>query len=69
MSVARRTGLAYVWTQLLLFILSKKMIVPGISSYANAVAQHKGDVVNDKEGIESSWALGIAIVKLAKRLK
>ena len=69
MSVARRTGLANVWTQLLLFILSQKMIVPGIKSYANAVAEHKGDVVNDKEGMESSWALGIAITKLVKRLK
>jgi multimeric flavodoxin WrbA len=69
MSVARRTGLANVWTQQLLFILSQKMIVPGIKSYANAVAQDKGDVVYDKEGMESSWALGIAVAKLAKRLK
>jgi multimeric flavodoxin WrbA len=69
MSVARRTGLANVWTQLLLFILSQKMIVPGIKSYANAVAQDKGEVIKDKEGMESSWALGIAVAKLAKRLK
>lgn len=69
MSVARRTGLANVWTQLLLFILSQKMIVPGIKSYANAIAQDKGDVVNDIEGMESSWSLGIAVTKLAERLK
>lgn len=68
MSVARRTGLANVWTQQLLFILSQKMIVPGIKSYANAVAEAKGTVVNDKEGMESSWDLGVAIAKLAKRL-
>ena len=36
--------------------------------YCARGAQHKGDVVNDKEGIESSWALGIAITKLAKKL-
>ncbi len=69
MSVARRTGLANVWTQQLLFILSQKMIVPGIKSYANAVAESKGEVVNDKEGMESSWDLGVAITKLAKRLQ
>ena len=69
MSVARRTGLANVWTQLLLFILSQKMIVPGIKSYANAVAQEKGEVVKDAEGMESSWSLGLAVTKLAKKLK
>lgn len=68
MSVARRTGLANVWTQQLLFILSQKMIVPGIKSYANAVAESKGDVVNDKEGMQSSWDLGVAVAKLVKRL-
>jgi multimeric flavodoxin WrbA len=69
MSVARRTGLANVWTQLLLFILSQKMIVPGIKSYANAIAESKGDVVNDKEGMESSWDLGVAVTRLVKRLR
>lgn len=68
-SVARRTGLANVWTQQLLFILSQKMIVPGIKSYANAIGQEKGDVLNDKEGMESSWELGVAVTKLVKRLK
>ncbi|MBD3207185.1 flavodoxin family protein [Candidatus Bathyarchaeota archaeon] len=69
MSVARRTGLANVWTQLLLFILSQKMIVPGIKSYANAIAQEKGEVLKDKEGMESSWALGLAVTRLAEKLK
>jgi multimeric flavodoxin WrbA len=69
MSVARRTGLANVWTQLLLFILSQKMIVPGIKSYANAVAEEKGEVLKDEEGMESSWDLGVAVTKLAKKLK
>jgi len=68
MSVARRTGLANVWTQQLLFILSQKMIVPGIKSYANAVAEAKGDVLNDEEGMESSRDLGLAIARLAEKL-
>jgi hypothetical protein len=44
------------------------MIVPWIKSYANAIAQDKGEVVKDEEGMESSWSLGIAVTKLAKRL-
>lgn len=68
-SVARRTGLANVWTQQLLFILSQKMIVPGITSYANAVGSKPGDVLNDEEGMRTSSDLGAAIAKLAIRLK
>jgi hypothetical protein len=45
------------------------MIVPGIKSYANAVAEEKGQVHKDEEGMESSWALGVAVTKLAKKLK
>ena len=68
-SVARRTGLANVWTQQLLFILSQKMIVPGIASYANAIGGKPGDVLNDEEGMRTSRDLGIAVAELAKRLK
>jgi multimeric flavodoxin WrbA len=69
MSVARRTGLANVWTQQMLFILSQKMIVPGIASYANAVGQAPGDVLQDEEGMRTSHDLGAAVAKLAIRLK
>ena len=69
MSVARRTGLANVWTQQLLFILSQKMIVPGITSYANAIGGAPGDVINDEEGMRTSHDLGEAIAKLAMKLQ
>jgi multimeric flavodoxin WrbA len=68
MSVARRTGLANVWTQEMLFILSQKMIVPGIASYANAIGSKPGDVLNDEEGMRTSHDLGVAVASLAKRL-
>ena len=68
MSVARRTGLANVWTQEMLFILSQKMIVPGIASYANAIGSKPGDVLNDEEGMRTSRDLGEAVANLAKRL-
>lgn len=69
MSVARRTGLANVWTQQLLFILSQKMIVPGITSYANAIGGAPGDVLQDEEGMRTSHDLGVAVTKLAMKLK
>jgi hypothetical protein len=69
MSVARRTGLANVWTQQLLFILAQKMIVPGIASYANAIGGAPGDVLKDEEGMRTSRDIGIAVAKLAQRLK
>ena len=69
MSVARRTGLANVWTQQLLFILSQKMIVPGITSYANAIGGDPGDVLNDEEGMRTSHDLGAAVAKLAFKLQ
>ena len=68
MSVAGRTGLANVWTQQLLFILSQKMIVPGIKSYANAIGSAPGDVLKDEEGMESSRDLGLAVARLAEKL-
>ncbi|MBD3170969.1 flavodoxin family protein [Candidatus Bathyarchaeota archaeon] len=68
-SVARRTGLANVWTQQLLFILSQKMIVPGITSYANAVGSDPGDVLEDEEGMRTSRELGIAVAELAMKLQ
>jgi len=45
------------------------MIVLGIKSYTNAVGGAKGDVLNDPEGMKTSWDLGVAVTKLAQRLE
>jgi multimeric flavodoxin WrbA len=68
-SVARRTGLATVWTQILLFILSQRMIVPGIASFPNAVAHEHGDVIEDVEGMRMARDIGRAVAILADKLK
>ena len=68
-SVAYRTGLATTWGQMLIFILSQKMIVPGIASFANAIGNKPGDVVKDSEGIEKARELGKTMVELAQKLK
>ena len=68
MVVAYRTGLATTWCQMLIFILSQKMIVPGIASFANAIGSASGDVIKDKEGMEKARELGIAMAQLAEKL-
>jgi multimeric flavodoxin WrbA len=68
MVVAHRTGLATTWCQMLLFILSQKMIVPGIASFANAIGSAPGDVLKDSEGMDKARELGIAMTRLAEKL-
>jgi multimeric flavodoxin WrbA len=69
MSVAYRTGLASTWSQMIIFILAQRMIVPGIASFPNAIATEPGDVLNDKDGMNKAKEIGEAMVKLAKRLE
>ncbi len=68
-AVAYRTGLATTWSQMLIFILAQRMIVPGIASFPNAVASEAGDVLKDKEGMDKARELGEAMAKLAIRLQ
>jgi multimeric flavodoxin WrbA len=68
MSVAYRTGLATTWSQMIIFILAQRMIVPGIASFPNAVASEPGDVLKDKEGMDKAHELGEAMAKLAQKL-
>ena len=67
-AVARRTGLATVWKQIILFILSQRMIVPGIAGFPNAIAQKRGDVIMDIEGMEKARELGRTVAILAAKL-
>jgi len=68
MSVAYRTGLATTWSQMIIFILAQRMIVPGIASFPNAVASEPGDVHKDKEGMDKARELGEAMARLAQKL-
>ena len=67
-AVARRTGLATVWKQIILFILSQGMIVPGIAGFPNAIAQKRGDVIMDIEGMEKARELGRTVAMLTAKL-
>lgn len=68
-AVTARTGAATVWSQIIIFLLSHRFIVPGIASIPNTVGTEKGDVLNDSEGLEKVRELGRAVTELAVKLK
>jgi multimeric flavodoxin WrbA len=68
-AVAARTGAATVWSQIIIFLLSHRFIVPGIASIPNTIGNEKGDVLKDREGMEKVRELGRAVTQLALKLK
>ncbi|MBN2334568.1 flavodoxin family protein [Candidatus Bathyarchaeota archaeon] len=68
-AVTARTGAATVWSQIIIFLLSHRFIVPGIASIPNTVGIEKGDVLNDAEGLGKVRELGRAVTELAFKLK
>ena len=67
-SVSQRTGLATVWNQIIIFLLSQRMIIPGIAGFPNVVAGEIGEAAQDDEGLEKVRELGQRVTELAKRL-
>jgi multimeric flavodoxin WrbA len=67
--VARRAGVNFTYAELLLFFLINGMIVPGVSYWTVAYGREKGEVMNDKEGVETARELGRKMAWLAKALK
>lgn len=69
MVVARRAGQNFTLAQLLFFFLHQGMIVPGSTYWNIAFGREKGDVVKDKEGIQTARNFGKRIVWLIRKLK
>jgi multimeric flavodoxin WrbA len=67
--VARRAGVNFTYAQLLFFFLINGMIVPGVSYWTVAYGREKGEVLNDKEGLETAREMGKKIAWLAKLVK
>jgi multimeric flavodoxin WrbA len=67
--VARRAGANFTYAELLFFFLISGMIVPGVSYWTVAYGREKGEVTNDKEGVETARELGKKMAWLAKILK
>ena len=67
--VGGRTGLSSTWCQLLMFLLSQRMIMPGIASFPNAIGSKPGEVRKDVVGMEKAKELGAAVARLAKKIR
>jgi multimeric flavodoxin WrbA len=67
--VARRAGANFTYAQLLFFFLLSGMIVPGVSYWTIAYGREKGEVLNDKEGLETAREMGKKIAWLTKLIK
>jgi len=68
-SIARRTGHESVWSQMILFITSQRMLIPGIAGFPNVTAQDPGDFERDSEGVQKVRELGRALVNVAKKVR
>jgi multimeric flavodoxin WrbA len=67
--VARRAGANFAYAQLLFFFLISGMIVPGVSYWTVAYGREKGEVLNDKEGIDTAREMGKKITWLTRLIK
>jgi len=67
--VARRAGANFTYAQLLFFFLLSGMIVPGVSYWTIAYGREKGEVLNDREGVETAREMGKKIAWLTKLIK
>jgi len=65
--VARRAGQNFTFAQLNYFFLISEMIVPGSTYWNVAVGREKGEVENDKEGMDTIVYLALNMAWLMKK--
>lgn len=61
-AVARRSGVSSTCNQMLTFFTALGVVIPS-GGRVYAIARDKGDVLNDKEGMDSARSLGKSLVK------
>jgi multimeric flavodoxin WrbA len=66
--VARRAGHNFTFAQLMFFFMISEMIVPGSSYWNIAFGRLKGDVLKDKEGIDTIKNFGHNMAWLLKKI-
>ena len=67
--VARRAGHNFTLAQLVFFFLISEMIIPGASYWNIAFGRQKGDVLKDKEGINTIKNFANNMAWLIKKIK
>ena len=68
MVVARRAGKNFTFAQMLFWFHIMDMVMPGSSYWNVAIGREKGEVQNDKEGLNTAWHFGKNIAGLLKKL-
>jgi multimeric flavodoxin WrbA len=66
--VARRAGQNFTFAQLMFFFMIHGMIVPGSTYWNVAFGREKGEVLKDKEGIETIKNFGQKMAWLIKKI-
>ena len=69
MAVARRAGQNFTFAEMLFFFLHQGMIVPGSTYWNIAFGRAKGEVSNDKEGMETARNFAKKMVWVIKKIK
>ncbi len=67
--VARRGGLTFTLAQMNYWFLTLEFYMTGVSHWNIAVGGEKGEVANDKEGMEAAWKLGKSMAFLMKSVR
>jgi len=66
--VARRAGRIFTIAQLTLWFQILGFFIPGSTYWNVAIGREKGEVVKDKEGLETAWNFGKNMAFLIKKL-
>ena len=69
MVVARRAGHNFTLAELLFFFLQQGMVIPGSTYWNVAFGDKKGEVTNDKEGLQTARNFAKKMVWLIKNIK
>ena len=64
--VARRGGLTFTLAQMNYWFQTLEFYMTGVSHWNIAVGRAKGEVANDKEGMDAAWKLGKSLTDLMK---
>ncbi len=67
--VARRAGQNFTFAQLNFWFGILGMVVPGSTYWNIGVGGEKGEIANDKEGMETFWNFGKNMAAVIKKLK
>jgi multimeric flavodoxin WrbA len=67
--VARRGGLTFTFAQMNYWFQTLEFYMTGVAHWNIAVGMKRGEVANDKEGMDAAWNLGKSLAFLMKAVR